>query len=113
MEDIKTYLDEGEHNSSWSNDWKDPDNFWGNNGQVHVYYNRNCSFKLKREIWHGYKTKIIKPNDIEILTNDTPFTKAELKTALIEKWFAWENENTRQANNKGARERRAKQKEIA
>ena len=25
MEDIKTYLDEGEHNSSWSNDWKDPD----------------------------------------------------------------------------------------
>ena len=48
MEDIKTYLDEGEHNSSWSNDWKDPDNFWGNNAQVHVYYNRNCSFKLKR-----------------------------------------------------------------
>ena len=113
MEDIKTYLDEGAHNSSWSNDWKDPDNFWGNNAQVHVYYNRNCSFKLKREIWHGYKTKIIKPNDIEILTNDTPFTKAELKTALIEKWFAWENENTRQANNKGARERRARQKEIA
>ena len=48
-----------------------------------------------------------------MLTNDTPFTKAELKTALIDKWFAWENENTRQANNKGARERRAKQKEIA
>ena len=38
------------HSGSWSKDHLDPTNTWGN-GMCFVYYNRNCSFKLKQEIW--------------------------------------------------------------
>jgi hypothetical protein len=99
MEDINTYfnLDEPNdlgdtyHSGSWSKDHLDPTNTWGN-GMCFVYYNRNCSFKLKQEIWQKYTSKIIKLSDMELLTNDTPFTNAdaEVKQALHQKWFARE-----------------------
>ena len=105
-------LGDTHHSGSWSKDHLDPTNTWGN-GMCFVYYNRNCSFKLKQEIWQKYTSKIIKLSDIELLTNDTPFTDAEVKQALHQKWFAENNEKIRLANNAGARMRRAKQKEVA
>jgi hypothetical protein len=50
---------------------------------------------------------------MELLTNETPFTDAEVLEALNEKWFALVNENIRLANNAGARMRRAKQQGVA
>ncbi len=67
----------------------------------------------KQEIWHGHTSKIVRVKDMELLTNETPFTDAEVLEALNEKWFALGNENIRLANNAGARMRRAKQKGVA
>jgi hypothetical protein len=120
MEDINKYFNTSEksevgstdHSGGWSKDYQDPDNYWGH-GNCFVYYNRNCSFKLKQEIWHGHTSKIVRVKDMELLTNETPFTDAEVLEALNEKWFALGNENIRLANNAGARMRRAKQQGVA
>ena len=78
--------DNYEHGSGWSEDYQDPSKFWGH-GMSHVYCNRNVAFRLKEEKWHGLTSMIIKPNHIEVLINKTPFSKPELKQALIEVWF--------------------------
>jgi len=108
--------DNYEHGSGWSEDYQDPSKFWGH-GMSHVYCNRNVAFRLKEEKWHGLTSMIIKPNHIEVLINKTPFSKPELKKALIEVWFGSlapfdQNENRRQARNQQARNRRAKLKEA-
>jgi hypothetical protein len=79
--------------------------------------NRNVAFRLKEEKWHGLTSMIIKPNHIEVLINKTPFSKPELKQALVEVWFGSlapfdQNENRRQARNQQAKNRRAKLKEV-
>ena len=108
--------DNYEHGSGWSEDYQDPSKFWGH-GMSHVYCNRNVAFRLKEEKWHGLTSMIIKPNHIEVLINKTPFSKPELKQALIEVWFGSlapfdQNENRRQARNQQAKIRRAKLKEV-
>ena len=108
--------DNYEHGSGWSEDYQDPSKFWGH-GMSHVYCNRNVAFRLKEEKWHGLTSMIIKPNHIEVLINNTPFSKPELKQALVEVWFGSlapfdQNENRRQARNQQAKIRRAKLKEV-
>jgi hypothetical protein len=72
----------------------------------------NCSFRLKDESWQAYESKILKPTDLTILTNETPFTNSQLAKALVEIWFADENEERKEIANRKARDRRAKQKEV-
>jgi len=75
-------LGDTHHSGAWSKDHLDPTNTWGN-GMCFVYYNRNCSFKLKQEIWQKYTSKIIKLGDMELLTNDTPFLMLKSKKLCI------------------------------
>jgi hypothetical protein len=64
----------------------------------------DCSFRLKDESWQAYESKILKPTDLTILTNETPFTNSQLAKALVEMWFAEENEDRKEiANRKGER----------
>jgi hypothetical protein len=58
------------------------------------------------------RVKILKPTDLTILTNETPFTNSQLAKALVEMWFAEENEERKEIANRKARDRRAKQKEV-
>jgi len=99
------------HSGGWSDKYKDPDNVWGH-GMCFVYYNRNALFKLKSEAWHKHTSRIIKIGDMELISNDTPFSNAEVKKALHQKWFAQNNEEIRLANNFKARQRRANKKEV-
>jgi hypothetical protein len=95
---IETYLDGGNHQGEIVN------------GLV-TYSSNGCSFRLKDESWQAYESKILKPTDLTILTNETPFTNSQLAKALVEMWFAEENEDRKEIANRKARDRRAKQKE--
>ena len=77
-----------------------------------TYSSNDCSFRLKDESWQTYESKILKPTDLNILTNETPFTNSQLAKALVEIWFADENEERKEIANRKARDRRAKQKEV-
>ena len=108
--------DNYEHGSCWSEKHQDPSKFWGH-GMSHVYFNRNAVFRFKQEKWHGHTSKIIKPSDLELLVNKTPFNATKIKHALIEIWFGSlapfdENENRRLARNQQSRNRRAKLKGV-
>jgi hypothetical protein len=94
---IETYLDGGNHQGAIVN------------GLV-TYSSNGCSFRLKDESWQAYESKILKPTDLTILTNETPFTNSQLAKALVEMWFAEENEDRKEIANRKARDRRAKQK---
>jgi hypothetical protein len=94
---IETYLDGGNHQGEIVN------------GLV-TYSSNGCSFRLKDESWQAYESKILKPTDLTILTNETPFTNSQLAKALVEMWFAEENEDRKEIANRKARDRRAKQK---
>jgi hypothetical protein len=96
---IETYLDGGNHQGEIVN------------GLV-TYSSNGCSFRLKDESWQAYESKILKPTDLTILTNETPFTNSQLAKALVEIWFADENEERKEIANRKARDRRAKQKEV-
>lgn len=100
------------HSGGWSSEHKDPQKIWGH-GMCFIYYNRNTSFKFKNELWHKHTSRIIKIGDMELISNDTPFSNAEVKKALHQKWFAQHNEEIRVANNRKARQRRANKKEVA
>jgi hypothetical protein len=76
---IETYLDGGNHQGEIVD------------GLV-TYSSNDCSFRLKDESWQAYESKILKPTDLTILTNETPFTNSQLAKALVEMWFAEENE---------------------
>jgi hypothetical protein len=98
---IETYLDGGNHQGAIVDGL--------------VTYSSNgcsCSFRLKDESWQAYESKILKPTDLTILTNETPFTNSQLAKALVEMWFAEENEERKEIANRKARDRRAKQKEV-
>jgi hypothetical protein len=97
---IETYLDGGNHQGEIVHD-----------GLV-TYSSNGCSFRLKDESWQAYESKILKPTDLTILTNETPFTNSQLAKALVEMWFAEENEDRKEIANRKARDRRAKQKEV-
>ena len=77
-----------------------------------TYSSNDCSFRLKDESWQTHESKIIKPGDLNILVNDTPFTSRELANALVDLWFGEENEERKEIANRKARDRRAKQKEV-
>ena len=77
-----------------------------------LYTGKNYEFRLKDESWQTYESKILKPTDLNILTNETPFTNSQLAKALVEIWFADENEERKEIANRKARDRRAKQKEV-
>jgi hypothetical protein len=96
---IETYLDGGNHQGAIVD------------GLV-TYSSNGCSFRLKDESWQAYESKILKPTDLTILTNETPFTNSQLAKALVETWFADENEDRKEIANRKARDRRAKQKEV-
>jgi hypothetical protein len=96
---IETYLDGGNHQGEIVD------------GLV-TYSSNGCSFRLKDESWQAYESKILKPTDLTILTNETPFTNSQLAKALVEMWFAEENEDRKEIANRKARDRRAKQKEV-
>ncbi|MDB9705211.1 hypothetical protein OAA77_00920 [Gammaproteobacteria bacterium] len=98
--DIETYFNEGSHVGSLVDG-------------ILIYKSRDCSFRLRDELWHTYETKIIKPADIKILSNDTPFTSRQLAVALVDLWFGAENADKKEMANRKARDRRAKQKEVA
>jgi hypothetical protein len=97
---IETYLDGGNHQGEIVN------------GLV-TYSSNGCSFRLKDESWQAYESKILKPTDLTILTNETPFTNSQLAKALVEMWFAEENEDRKEIANRKRymRDRRAKQKD--
>jgi len=78
-----------------------------------LYTGKNYEFRLKDESWQTYESKIIKPGDLNILVNDTPFPNRELANALVDIWFGEENEERKEIANRKARDRRAKQKEVA
>jgi len=78
-----------------------------------LYTGKNYEFRLKDESWQTYESKIIKPGDLNILVNDTPFTNREIANALVDIWFGEENEERKEIANRKARDRRAKQKEVA
>ena len=78
-----------------------------------TYSSNDCSFRLQDESWQTYESKILKPTDLNILTNETPLTNSQLAKALVEIWFADENEERKEIANRKARDRRAKQKEVA
>jgi len=61
-----------------------------------TYSSNDCSFRLKDESWQTYESKILKPTDLNILTNETPFTNSQLAKALVEIWFADENEDRKE-----------------
>ena len=114
------FLDESgdnyEHGSCWSEDHQDPTNYWQQN-MCHVYYNRNATFKLKEEKWHGHTSLIIKPEHLDVLSNNTPFSDAKVKRALIEIWFGSlapfdGNEYKRLMRNYKSRNKRAKLKGV-
>jgi hypothetical protein len=96
---IETYFDGGNHQGEIVD------------GLV-TYSSNGCSFRLKDESWQAYESKILKPTDLTILTNETPFTNSQLAKALVEMWFAEENEDRKEIANRKARDRRAKQKEV-
>ena len=78
-----------------------------------LYTGKNYEFRLKDESWQTYESKIIKPGDLNILVNDTPFTNREIANALVDIWFGEENDERKEIANRKARDRRAKQKEVA
>jgi hypothetical protein len=80
---IETYLDGGNHQGAIVD------------GLV-TYSSNGCSFRLKDESWQAYESKILKPTDLTILTNETPFTNSQLAKALVEMWFAEENEERKE-----------------
>jgi hypothetical protein len=80
---IETYLDGGNHQGEIVD------------GLV-TYSSNGCSFRLKDESWQAYESKILKPTDLTILTNETPFTNSQLAKALVEMWFAEENEDRKE-----------------
>ena len=80
---IETYLDGGNHQGEIVD------------GLV-TYSSNDCSFRLKDESWQAYESKILKPTDLTILTNETPFTNSQLAKALVEMWFAEENEDRKE-----------------
>jgi hypothetical protein len=90
---IETYLDGGNHQGAIVD------------GLV-TYSSNGCSFRLKDESWQAYESKILKPTDLTILTNETPFTNSQLAKALVEMWFAEENEDRKEIANRKARDRR-------
>ena len=68
------------------------------NGQ-YIYYGTSYHFKFTDEKYHKYATLIVKPQHIELLSNDTDLLDAELKKVIVEEWFGLENEITRERNN--------------
>ena len=99
------------HSGGWSSEHKDPQKIWGH-GMCFIFYNRNTSFKFKDELWHKHTSRIIKIGDMELISNDTPFSNAEVKKALHQKWFEQNNKEIKLANNYKARQRRANKKEV-
>jgi hypothetical protein len=68
-----------------------------------IYYGTGYHFKFTDEKYHRYATLIIKPQHIQLLSNDTDLSDAELKEVIVEEWFGLENDMTREANNKKRR----------
>ena len=68
-----------------------------------IYYGTNYHFKFTDEKYHRYATLIVKPQHIELLSNNTDLSASELKEVIVEEWFGLENEITREANNKKRR----------
>ena len=72
------------------------------NGE-YIYYGAGYYFKFTDEKYHRYATLIVKPQHIELLSNNTDLPDAELKKVIVEEWFGLENDMTREANNKKRR----------
>jgi hypothetical protein len=68
-----------------------------------IYYGTGYHFKFTDEKYHRYATLIVKPQHIQLLSNDTDLPDAELKKVIVEEWFGLENDMTREANNKKRR----------
>ena len=68
-----------------------------------IYYGASYHFKFTDEKYHRYATLIVKPQHIELLSNNTDMSDAELKKVIVEEWFGLENDMTREANNKKRR----------
>ena len=68
-----------------------------------IYYGTNYHFKCTDENYHRYATLIVKPQHIELLSNNTDLPDAELKKVIVEEWFGLENDMTRESNNKKRR----------
>ena len=102
---IETYLAGGKHIAMQT----------GKDDGIHWLYlsTDRYEFRLKDESWQTYESKIIKPGDLNILVNDTPFTTKQLASFMVDLWFGEENEERKEIANRKARDRRAKQKETA
>ena len=68
------------------------------------------AYTLKKHKFWTYKTKIIKPKDIEILHNGTDLNTRELKKYIVQRSFAECNEQVRKHNNTVAKIRRQKRR---
>ena len=68
-----------------------------------IFYGTNYHFKFIDEKYHRYATLIVKPQHIELLSNNTDLSASELKEVIVEEWFFLENAITREANNKKRR----------
>ena len=73
---------------------------------VWTYYGDGYSFTFKDESIHRHTTTIIKNSHIKVLENKTDLSLSELKTQIVDAWFADENAMTRENNNAKARARR-------
>jgi hypothetical protein len=74
------------------------------------YTSEGFSFKLIDEKLHDYKTLIVTPKHIKVLSNTSEMTNKELKNVIIETMFAQENADVREHNNKIAKIRRMRKK---
>jgi len=68
-----------------------------------IYYGTGFAFKFTDEKYHRYATLIVKPQHIELLSNNTDLSDSALKELIVEEWFGLENDMTREVNNKKRR----------
>jgi hypothetical protein len=75
---------------------------------VWKYTTESFEFKLVDEKLHDYKTLILTPKHLKILKNKSDRSKKDLEDYIIGCYFAHENADVREHNNKVARLRRQK-----
>ena len=63
------------------------------------YYGSNYEFTLTDEKFQQYTSLIIAPKHIKILINKTELSARDLKSMIVESWFAEENDIVRNSNN--------------
>lgn len=65
------------------------------------YFGEDYEFTLTDEKFHNYRTLVVAPKNIKMISNRGELSKSE----IVELWFGKENETTRENNNKKRREK--------